>query len=177
MQIASLGPRRLLLVDSGVITRRTNVADGYPHEDAGIPKVHVAAHLCHQIDPQLDIQAVRRGSARGLDLGHVCFCCPGTERLVESLRHAVADQVVFAAWCRLSGSKIHLDFGPDVTSLFGGQGRHRPRRPGRRSAALDIPTATVAAGLLVMEFLRFADGCPIRRGIRLDVRTLALRTR
>lgn len=175
VQIASLSPRRLLLVDPAVVSRRTHAAEGYPHEDADMPKVHAAAHLCHQIDPQLDIQAVRRRSVRGLDLGHVCFCCPGAESLVESLRHAIADQIVFAASCHVAGSRIHLDFGLGVAALFGSRGSRRSDHSGPQPTALDIPTATVAAGLLVAEFLRFAEGHPVRRAICLDADTLALK--
>ncbi len=58
LQLATLGMPRLQLVDAGVVTRRTQLREGYVYDDIGRPKVHAAAQACHQLNPKLEIHSV-----------------------------------------------------------------------------------------------------------------------
>ena len=178
-QLAAISVARLHLVDDGTVGRRTHAADGYAHDDIGRPKVHAAAHLCHQLRPQLEIQTVQSLSLRGLDLGDAVFCCTLSTRRRRSVWKALSRRVRFYAGVDVADDRIYLPVvvnasaaedeldGVEMLPPWGEAAR-------RRRPACPVQVASIAAGLMVAEFVRFTAGQGTSREIHLNMRDLAL---
>jgi|WetSurMetagenome_2_1015567.scaffolds.fasta_scaffold684144_1 molybdopterin-synthase adenylyltransferase len=177
LQLAALGVPQLQLIDARTVGRSTHAAEGYAREDVARPRVHAVAQLCHDMNPQLEIHAWRRRSLRGLDLGGAVFLCTEPPHVSPSLTASAGRSVEFWGRCRIVGTIIRLDFRLDGDSVA--QRAADPRSgtdsPSRRTTSLPIHIASVAAGLLISEFVRFSAGERPRRAIRLDVRSLILK--
>lgn len=171
LQLASLGVRRLQLVDARVVTRRVQRRDGNAYEDIGRPMVHATAHTCHQLNPKLEIEIVQQHSLRDLDLGDLLVCSSGSAALRRSLQELAADDTLVLARCLVRGPVIHIALmrTPDSLAVWPdeGGGSHRPRQ-------VPIHIATLAAGLLVTEYMRFAPTDQAMRSIRFDLQNLSI---
>ena len=104
LQLATLGVPRLQLVDAGVVIRRTQLREGYACDDTGRPKVHAAAQACHQLNPKLEIHALRRRSLRGLDLGDALLLCPGSAAVLRALPRRTDDPSMIVACCTVGSA-------------------------------------------------------------------------
>ena len=174
LQLAALGVPRLQLLDPRAIARTTYAAHGYAYEAVGRMRVHATAQACHEINPQLDMNALAKRSLRGGQLGDAVLCCPGSPSIWRALGRLAGNETVIAR-CDVTGGTLYLEFARGAASLAGRLGRHTPlgtaRRITRRSAVA-IHVATVAAGLLVAEFIRFTAGGQRWRAVRFDLQTL-----
>ena len=177
VQLAALGVPRLQLVDARTVARSTHATEGYPFEDVGRLRVHATAHMCHQINPQLELHAIPKRSLSGVDAGDAVFCCLGTSGIRRWLSQSSRLNVVLAQ-CNVVDGKLRLDFARGVSVVAGRFDRRAASVADQRSArrpAVPIYFATVAAGLLVAEFVRFSTGQPSWRGICFDFQLLTLR--
>ena len=176
--LAAMGLPRLQLVDSRVVTRALHAAEGYPYEDVGRPRVHAAAQQCHQLNPRLDISAWFTRTPRGIDPGDAVLGCPGGPRIWRALLRRSQRKLV-AARCDVVGSTVRLDLARDAASLAERLAKEGSSGPARRSsrAPIPIPVATIAAGWLVAEFIRFLVGDARERSVRLDVDAIRWDTR
>ena len=169
MQLAALRVPRLQLVDARLVTRRAQRRQGYAYEDIGRPMVHATAHACHQISPTSEIETVQRRSLRGLHFGGLVFLCSGSAAALRALRHRASDMTMVVACCTVGDTAIHLAYTrvPGSLAVWPDEGaRSRRHRP------VPIHVATLAAGLLVAEFTRFAATSQATRSIRLDLQNL-----
>ncbi len=169
VQLASLGVRRLQLVGGGIVARTTHAAQGYVHEDIGRPKIFAAADRCHQIRPGLEVITVARRSERDLDLGGAVFLCPGSEDDLRAVGQAIGKACWFCERCVVIGVTVHIDTAWDRRTLAGWSEHVFKTDLPRGLAAAVAPTAAIAAGLVVAEFVRFAAGHRPNRSIRLDM--------
>ncbi len=179
VQLAALGVTRLQLIDAGTVSRRTHAAEGYAEDDIGRPKVHATAQLCHQINPKLDIHTLQSRSLRGLDLGDAVFCCTLSTRRRRSIWQAVSHRARFYTGVDVSDDRIYLpvvvnvaatEDEPDGVELLPPWGE----TAGRQRPACPAQVASIVAGLMVAEFVRFAAGQGTSREIHLNLRDLAL---
>ncbi|MCH7813468.1 MAG: ThiF family adenylyltransferase [Planctomycetes bacterium] len=174
VQLAALGVPRLQLVDARTVARSTHAAEGYPFEDVGRLRVHSSAYLCHQINPRLNIHASPTRSLGTIEPGGAVFCCSATPAVWPSLQRPVRPNVVVAR-CDVFGNKLQLDFARGVSVVAEWLDRMATspvdQRPARRGVT-PIYFATLAAGLLVAEFIRFCQGRPSWRSVRLDLQSL-----
>ncbi len=179
LQLAALGVARLQLVDAGSVSGRTHAAEGYAEDDIGRPKVHAAAHLCHQLNPKLEVHTVQSRSLRGLDLGDAVFCCTLSTRRRRSIWQAVGHRVRFYTGVDVADDRIYL---PVVVNAVAAEdelddvGMLPPwgETAGRQRPACPVQVASIVAGLMVAEFVRFAAGQGASREIHLNLRDLRL---
>ena len=174
-QLAGLAVPRLQLVDSKVVTRRAQRQQGYAYEDIGRPRVHATGQACHEVNPQLDVETVQRRSLRGLDVGDVVFCCSGSTAILPSLLGWVGDEALVLACCTVLGPVIHIALTRAPESLADWpDGPCRSVRGSRLCppSAMPIHIVTLAAGLLVTEFVRFAPTGQTMRSIRFNLQDL-----
>ncbi len=179
LQLAALGVARLQLVDAGIVSRRTHTAEGYAEDDLGRPKVHATAHLCHQINPKLDIHTLQSRSLRGLDLGDAVFCCILSTRRRRSIWQTVSHRVRFYAGVDVADDRIYL---PVVVNAAAAENELDDvellppwgETTGRQRPACPVQVASIVAGLMVAEFVRFAAGQGTNREIHLNLRDLRL---
>ncbi len=175
LQLAALGVPRLQLVDARVVTRHAQRREGHAYEDIGRPKVHATAHACHQVNPKLEIETFQRRSLRGLDLGDAVFCCSGSAAVRRVLLRWAGDDTLVLACCLVRGQVIQLALTRVPNALA--DWPDGPRRSLRGSllhppSTMPIHLATLAAGLLVAEFTRFAATGRTMRSIRFNLQEL-----
>ena len=179
LQLAALGVARLQLINNGTVSRRTHAAEGYVEDDIGRPKVHAAAHLCHQLNPKLDIQTAQSRSLRRLELGDAVFCCILSTRRRRSIWQAVSHRVRFYAGVDVADDRIYLPVVVDAAAAEDELDDVEMLPPwgetaGRQRPACPVQVASIVAGLMVAEFVRFAAGQGVSREIHLNLRDLAL---
>lgn len=176
VQLAALGVPSLQLVDSRIVTRGRQRAEGYGHEDLGRPRVHAVAQACHEISPQMEIHTAVLRTLKGLDPGRAVFCCSALPSVWRRLLAITRGRPVFLAGCWTDGSAVHIVAASSAETAW-------PSRPPiavgrlRRTVAVPLHAAAVAAGLAVGEFIRFTGGHFRTRAIRFDLRTLKLQIR
>jgi hypothetical protein len=94
----------------------------------------------------------------------------------RTLERAIGKPGTFVARCTVVGAAIRIDAGFDgrawATCLKALRQPGTPRT--RRSVAVRIYAATVAAGLVVAQFVKFAAGQGPSSRTRLDLRSLIL---
>ena len=174
VQLAALGVPRLQLVDARTVSRSNHAAEGYPFEDVGRLLVHAAAQQGHQINPQLHVDSITRRSLKAVDLGDAVLCCPGSLSVWRAVGRQAHDSSAVAC-CDVIGGTIRVGFARGATSLPEVLGKTTPPETARRSArrsTVPVHVATVAAGLLVVEFIRFAAGDQAWRAVRFDLQSL-----
>jgi hypothetical protein len=180
MQFAALGVPWLQLVDARAVTRATHRAEGYAYEDIGRLKVHATAQACHQLHPKLEVHTLPKRSVQGLDLGDAVFLCPTSATILRSLGPSTGGQSTVVVQCDAEGTFVPVAVATNVESLPdvpGPVGQSAGKSTARRSPLVPVYAATVAAGLAVAEFVRFAVGHQPPRTIRLDLEKLTLETR
>jgi molybdopterin/thiamine biosynthesis adenylyltransferase len=172
-QLAALGITRLLLVDPGNVPRAKWAADGYPCEDAGRPRVHATAQLCHQINPQLDLSSLVDWSLRRVDLGQAVLCCQCSGKDLPTLARRAQDRIIVAR-CDVQAARIRLNY--TRRSHESAARVEGPRALALRISHSTIPIhiAALAAGLFVGELNRFAESGARWRMVRLDPRSLRI---
>lgn len=178
LQLAALGVQRLQLVDSRRVSSRTYVVEGFNADDIGSPRIHAAAQLCHQINPQLDIRIYVRRSLRSLQLGDAVIISAEPIRVSRYIRQLVEGSVGFVSVCNFDRSGARIDIARDGVSLKTIAHRiHQIDRPANSLTpmSLGISVASIAAGLVVAEVIRYALGIRNSRTIRFDLPSLKLR--
>lgn len=177
LQLAALGVGRLLLIDAGRVSSRNHLPEGFCAEDIGRPKVHVAAQLCHQINPRLDIRTLQSRSLRGLDLGDAVFCCSVANWARQANLRSLLGGIGFYAAADVYDERLYLPIVSESLEnvleqedLLPPWGRVTRRGP----LVCPLHVASIAAGLLVAEFVRFVRGKSASREIHLNLRTLNL---
>ena len=170
MHLAALGVGRLQLVDAGKVSIKTHAREGYALEDVRRPRVFVTAGRCHPVNPQLDLHTVPTRSLRGLDLGDVVFLCPGWTAATNAVAKSIGNTVAFAARCTAARSTIRVDTAWDRRSLARWP---KGMESARLATDLSVPAESMAAGLVVAEFVRFVGGRR-PRSLTLNLRTLRL---
>lgn len=86
----------------------------------------------------------------------------------------------FVARCSVVGTAVYVDIACDSRSaahLLADPRRRASTSRAKRPTAIPIHAATIAAGLVVTEFVRFAAGRSPNRAIRFDLRSLSLEVR
>ncbi len=174
--LAALGVQSLQLADPRIVARRKQKAEAYEFTDIGRMRAHATAAVCHQIDPTIEVNAVTKRSLKGIDLSDAVFCCPATASLTRQLSGAASRRVRFVASCRVMGTAAHLDFGLGITPIRDWL-KSQSSDPVTRiqiASAEQPHVASIAAGLLVGEFVRFVGGEQPRLAVRIDLEDLSL---
>lgn len=174
MQLAALGIQRLLLVDPGNVPRAKWAADGYLSEDAGRPRVHATAQMCHQIKRRLDVSTLVDRSLRRVDLGEAVLCCQCSEPDWAAITRRARSRIIVAR-CEVRTTRIRLDYTRGSRQPCVAQ--EKPQALALRFSHPTVPIhiATLAAGLFVGELIRFAEGGAHSRVVRFDLVNLSSR--
>ena len=177
IQLASLGVRRLRLIDFDTVELSNVTTQGYFHSDVGLPKVVATGRFVRQIDPEIEVTVVQdrfRPRHGGTD---AVFCCVDSISAREAIWRAVGDQSCFWADGRMLGEVgrvlVAVD-GPSreryATTLFPQTEAQR----GRCAARGTIYTASMAAGLMLSQFAGYLRGTPIDADVCVDFRAMLL---
>jgi len=119
----------------------------------------------------LEIHSSRNRSLQSLDLGDAVFCCDvssGARRPLE----ATAGHKVFVAECSCNDTTVYVDVAYGVKPWGNRLGTRR--KPSSRATTVPVYGSTLAAGIVVAEFVRFTAGEHNARTIQLDIKGMRL---
>lgn len=164
--LAACGVRKLQLVDGGTVRYWHILRQGYFADDVGRHKVHATADICQQISPQLDVKELPHDFRADVRIGEFVFCCENAADVRPRIRSLASVQCQF--WgeislrsdvIRVTMERAHELGDPNQVEL----------PPASRKETVKLPVATIAASLLVQQFMRVCAGQPFDREIVLDL--------
>ena len=172
LQLASLGARKLQLIDFDHVEPTNITTQGYIAADLGLEKVQSTAQAIRQIDPTIELQLVADRFRPQHDVGEVVFCCVDSISARAAIWRAAGHRCRF--WCdgRMLGEVIR------ILTVADDQGRrHYPttlfqqaEAAGRRLHSRGvIYTANIAAGLMIHQLVRWLRWQPIDQDLSLNL--------
>jgi len=172
IQLASLGVPRMQLVDFDRVEPTNVTTQGYLHDDVGSAKVHATAGALWEIDRQLDITAIEDRYRPQVQPGDALFCCVDSIEARAAIWRSAGRRAQFWADGRMLGEVMRIlavadrpgrDYYP--TTLFAAA----EAQSGSCTSRGAIYTATIAAGLMVHQFVRWLRGLPVERDLALNL--------
>lgn len=172
LQLASLGVRKLQLIDFDHVELTNVTTQGYLASDVGLSKVAAACLAVHKIDPLIDVQPIEDRWRPQVKLGDAAFCCVDSIAARDAIWRGGGRGCRF--WCdgRMLGEVIR------VLTVADDQGRqHYPTtlfqqaeaQTGACTARGVIYTASIAAGLMIHQFTRWLRRHPIDCDLSLNL--------
>lgn len=172
LQLASLGVRRLQLVDFDVVDDSNVTTQGYWDRDVGGPKVLAMVQVIQALDPSMEIDPVQDRYRPKLETGQAVFCCVDSIETRATIWRSVLRRSEFWADGRMLGEAIRVLVAADdqgrchyPTTLFSAS----EAQAGRCTAHSTIYTANIAAGLMVHQFVRWLRGQPTDHDLSLNL--------
>jgi len=114
LQLASLGARKLQLVDFDVVEASNITTQGYLHADLGLTKVEAAARSVRQIDPGIEVELVADRFRPQMTISDAVFCCVDSISARAAIWRSAGQHCGF--WC--DGRMLGEVSAPDVTELI-----------------------------------------------------------
>ena len=172
LQAASLGVRRLQVVDFDSVELTNVTTQGYRYSEIGLTKVEATRRAILEMDPTIEVHAVCDRYRPKLRTGAAVFACVDSIGAREVIWRAVGGVCRF--WCdgRMLGEAIRVLSAADTTSRS-----HYPTtlfpqaeaQAGRCTAHGVIYTAAIAGGLMLQQFCRWLRGQPIDADLSLNL--------
>ncbi|MBX2989513.1 MAG: ThiF family adenylyltransferase [Pirellulales bacterium] len=172
LQLAALGVRRLQLVDFDRVAATNVTTQGYRAADVGRLKVDALAADLRALEPALELDLVPERWRPRIPLGDVVFACVDAIATRAALWRGGGD--VVPSWFdgRMRGETVRILAAYDgptrahyATTLF-------PPAEAQRGACTSRSTiyaASVAAGLLVGQFVKRLRGLPVAPDLVLNL--------
>ena len=172
LQLASIGVRRLQLIDFDEVELTNVTTQGYRQKDVGCSKVTATAAAIREIDPSILLDLVSDRFRPGVLIGEAAFCCVDSIAARKAIWRSAGSSLRF--WCdgRMLGETIR------VLAVAGDEGREQyPQTlfeppeavPGRCTARSTIYASSVAAGLMTHQFTRYLRRLPIDPDVTLNL--------
>ena len=173
IQLAAMGATWLQIFDHDVVEVVNLAPQGYFAADLDTAKVQATARLLHQINPANDIRPVQERFRRSTSgYGNVVFACVDsieTRRLIwDTVRH----KVDFFCDGRMSAEVLRVLTVADVdgrthypTTLF----TSAEAFAGACTSKSTIYCASIAAGMMVGQFVKWLRGMPAERDLTLNL--------
>jgi hypothetical protein len=162
--LATIGARRLQLVDFDHVEDANRTTQGYLAEDVGQLKVHATARVISSLDPSIVVEVVEDRYRPKLTVGQAVFCCVDSIDTRAAIWRSAGRRTQFWADGRMLADTIRILVAADElgrqhypTTLFPASEAH----PGRCTAMNTFDTAQIAAGLLIHQFRRWLRGMPV----------------
>jgi hypothetical protein len=164
LQLASLGVRKLQLVDFDSVELTNVTTQGYLPADVGLLKVNATGRAVQQIDSGIELTLVEDRFRPHLQMGDVVFCC------VDSITARSAIWKSVAGRCRLWIDGRMLGEVMRILTVANEQGlAHYPTtlfhqteaQTGACTSRGVIYTAAIAAGLMTHQFTRWLRNLPL----------------
>lgn len=172
LQLASMGATSIQLIDFDTIDESNVTTQGYLPRDIGKPKVEVLASAIDQLDPGIEVLSVMDRFRPRYEVGTAIFCCVDSISARSAIWRSVQNRCRFWSDGRMLGETIR------VLSVTENTGRQRyPSTLFRQSEAQSgsctsrstIYTASIAAGLMLHQFVRWLRNQPIDTDLSLNL--------
>lgn len=172
LQLASLGVRRLQLVDFDLVEPTNITTQGYCIADLGQSKVEATARAVRAIDADMNVETINDRFRPGWATGEVVFCCVDSISSRSAIWRTLRDQCAF--WCdgRMRGEVLRILTAVDSpsrthydTALF----PQAESQTGTCTSRSTIYTAGIAAGLMLHQLTRWLRDLPVDRDLTLNL--------
>jgi molybdopterin-synthase adenylyltransferase len=172
LQLASIGVRRLQLVDFDRVEASNVTTQGFLAADIGQFKVAAASQAVQAIDPTISVNATAERFRAKQPIGETVFCCVDSIAARSSIWRSVRYRCAFWADGRMLGEVIRVlaavenrDREHYGSTLF----PEYEAQVGRCTSHSTIYAASIAAGLLVHQFTRWLRGMSVEHDTTLNL--------
>ena len=156
LQLASLGVRRLQLIDFDDVDAGNVTTQGYLKTDIGQQKVVATSYAVRRIEPDVRVETIFDRYRPKHEIGEVLFCCVDSIDARTAIWRSAGNQCRFWADGRMLGEVIRVlavdspEGGPKYAeTLF----RQAEAQRGSCTARSTIYAAGIAAGLMAVSNL------------------------
>jgi molybdopterin-synthase adenylyltransferase len=158
LQLASIGARRLQLVDFDAVDETNVTTQGYRAVDVGRLKVEATAAAIREVDPWIDVEPIANRFRPSAPAGEVVFCCVDSIAVRAAIWRSAGKACRFWADGRMRGEVLRILIAADEQSR-----RHYPNtlfpqaeaQSGTCTSRSTIYAASIAAGLMVHQLVRW----------------------
>ena len=163
LQMASIGVRRMQLIDFDTVDLTNITTQGYMHDDIDKPKVVATAEAIFRIDPSIELEVIQDRYRPTQSVGDIVFCCVDSISARAAIWRSVENRCSFWADGRMLGEVIRVLTASDLDSnrhysetLFA----QRDAQHGTCTSRSTIYAASIAAGLLTHQLTRWLRRIP-----------------
>ncbi len=172
VQLASLGVRRLRLVDFDEVDASNVTTQGYARGDIGRRKVDACRDAVLAIDPEVNVDAVHDRWRPATPLGDAAFCCVDSIDARSAIWRGGGSVLDFWADGRMRGESLRVLSACDAHSR-----EHYPAtlfpqheaQAGACTAKSTIYAASITASLMLGQFVRWLRGQPVDADLSLNL--------
>ncbi len=164
LQLATLGVGHLQLVDFDVVELSNVTTQGYGCADIGRPKVEATAADILRLDPDLDVVCSADRYRPRLEVADVIFCCVDSISARSVIWKGAGSRSTFWADGRMRGESLRVLVAvDDATREQYSQSLFDPAeaQTGGCTNGGTYYAATIAAGLMVTQLVRWLRGEPV----------------
>ena len=172
LQLAAIGARRLRLVDFDCVDRTNLATQGYWEADVGQLKVRATAAAICRLDRSIEVELTEDRFRPKMSVGEAVFCCVDSIATRSAIWRSVQSRCQFWVDGRMLGETIRVlatdgDSGRDhyATTLF----EAGEAQVGACTSRSTIYAASIAAGLMVHQFVRWLRGQAVDPDISLSL--------
>jgi len=164
LQLVAIGASQLQLIDFDRVDLSNVTTQGYRTVDIGSPKVTATASAIAAFDPDIRVEAVNDRFRPKQDVGHAIFSCVDSIEARGAIWRSAGRLAPFWVDGRMLGEAIRVlsatsEMGRDhyPTTLFAAS----EAQAGRCTSRSTIYAASIAAGLMVHQFVRWLRRQPV----------------
>ncbi len=170
--LASLGVRRLRLVDFDVVDATNVTTQGYARSDIGRQKIDACLDAVLAIDPDVHVERVHDRWRPATVLGDSAFCCVDSIDARNAIWRGGGSVLEFWADGRMRGETLRV-----VTACDAASREHYARtlfpqheaQVGACTARSTIYAAGMTAGLMLTQFVRWLRRQPVDADLSLNL--------
>ncbi len=172
IQLASMGVKRLQLIDFDTVEDTNVTTQGYRASEIGEAKVVATILEVERIDPSIELHYIIDRFRPGQTLGEIVFCCVDSISARAAIWRSMHSRCKFWLDGRMLGEVIRilaatepaLDSGYEST-LFD----QSSAQAGSCTSKSTIYTASIAAGLMVHQLTRWLRDLPVEGDLVLNL--------
>jgi molybdopterin-synthase adenylyltransferase len=172
LQLATIGLRRIRLIDFDAVDLSNVTTQGYYRADVGQAKVEATATAIARIDPDIVVEIVCDRFRPKLLLLDCVFCCVDSIDTRSAIWRSAREECQFWSDARMPGEVVRILSAVDgagrqyySTTLFSGANA----QIGSCTAHSTIYAANIAAALMVHQLTRWLRGLPVDRDLSLNL--------
>jgi sulfur carrier protein ThiS adenylyltransferase len=164
LQLTALGVPKLQFIDHDCVEHSNVTTQGYLMNDVGRPKVQATADACQQIEHLLAVEEIYDRFRPTQEIGTAVFCCVDSISTRATIWRSVERRSDFWADGRMLGEVVRTLVATAgngrkhyATTLFA----QSEAQAGRCTSRSTIYAASLAAALLVHQYIRHLRGLPL----------------
>jgi len=172
LHLASIGVRRLQLIDFDAVEATNITTQGFSTADVGQLKVDALRQAVGVINPQIVVDTFADRFRPKQSVGEAVFCCVDSISARAAISRSVRRRVQFWVDGRMLGEVIRVlaavssaDWTHYASTLF----PEAEAQVGRCTAQSTIYAASIAAGFMVHQFTHWLRGLPVEPGMTLNL--------